>query len=256
MLNNKFDEDGIKYYDELTREYILNALAELQEEREWSVASVNRYSAILTRVSNILYKDLELIDKPLKLPKKSEKNERLVWLTKTEARRFIDNVYDSHQQQVRFAFATGLRRGNVYGLEWKWVDMSQRLIRIPAENMKAGKALNVPLNDDAVKIIKEQIGEHDQFVFGVIKPAKSTLWKKWVIKADIRSDFTFHCIRHSWASWLVQSGLPLHVLQELGGWADYKMVLRYAHLAPSQLHDAAKTSELGQVEKVKLKEVK
>jgi len=42
-----------------------------------------------------------------------------------------------------------------------------------------------------------------------------------------------------WASWHVQSGTPLQVLQELGGWSSYEMVLRYAHLSAGHLADYA-----------------
>ena len=41
--------------------------------------------------------------------------------------------------------------------------------------------------------------------------------------------------RHTWASWHVQSGTPLHVLQELGGWETAEMVRRYAHLSSEHL---------------------
>ena len=49
------------------------------------------------------------------------------------------------------------------------------------------------------------------------------------------SDFRWHDLRHTWASWHVQAGTPIHALQELGGWQSYEMVLRYAHLAPGHL---------------------
>ena len=39
----------------------------------------------------------------------------------------------------------------------------------------------------------------------------------------------------TWASWHIQGGTPLNVLQELGGWASYSMVQRYAHLAADHL---------------------
>jgi integrase len=48
-------------------------------------------------------------------------------------------------------------------------------------------------------------------------------------------DFRWHDLRHTWASWHVQAGTPLHILQELGGWESPEMVRRYAHLAPEHL---------------------
>jgi integrase len=48
-------------------------------------------------------------------------------------------------------------------------------------------------------------------------------------------DFRFHDLRHTWASWQVQSGTSLPELMELGWLKSYKMVLRYAHLTPEKL---------------------
>ena len=53
-------------------------------------------------------------------------------------------------------------------------------------------------------------------------------------------DFRFHDLRHTWASWLVQAGVPLSVLQEMGGWESIEMVRRYAHLAPNHLTEHAR----------------
>jgi hypothetical protein len=54
---------------------------------------------------------------------------------------------------------------------------------------------------------------------------------------------SWHDLRHTWASWHVQNGTPLAVLQELGGRRDLKMVLLYAHLAPG--HPAPYASNSG-----------
>jgi integrase len=56
-------------------------------------------------------------------------------------------------------------------------------------------------------------------------------------------DFRFHDLRHTWASWHVQSGTWLPELMELGGWKSYDMVLRYAHLAPEKLSSVASRIE-------------
>ena len=51
----------------------------------------------------------------------------------------------------------------------------------------------------------------------------------------IIENFRWHDLRHTWASWHVQAGTPLHVLQELGGWESVEMVRRYAHLSTDHL---------------------
>ena len=63
-------------------------------------------------------------------------------------------------------------------------------------------------------------------------------WKQALKRAGIKH-FRWHDLRHTWASWHVQSGTPLQVLQELGGWSSYEMMLRYAHLSAGHLADYA-----------------
>jgi integrase len=85
-------------------------------------------------------------------------------------------------------------------------------------------------------ILRKQVGQDETWVFpyegrplGRIKAA----WGKACRRAGIKC--RWHDLRHTWASWHVQRGTPLNVLQELGGWATYAMVQRYAHLSPEHL---------------------
>jgi len=50
--------------------------------------------------------------------------------------------------------------------------------------------------------------------------------------------FTWHSLRHTFASRLVMAGVDLRTVQELGGWKTLSMVARYAHLAPQHLRAA------------------
>jgi len=61
--------------------------------------------------------------------------------------------------------ATGLRRANVTGLQWTQVDLVRRLAWIHPAQAKARKAIAVPLNADAVAIIRRQLGKHSTHVF-------------------------------------------------------------------------------------------
>lgn len=64
----------------------------------------------------------------------------------------------------------------------------------------------------------------------------NSAWEKALKRAGIEN-FRWHDLRHTWASWHVQAGTPLHVLQELGGWESVEMVRRYAHLSSEHLAD-------------------
>ncbi|MHB1579245.1 MAG: tyrosine-type recombinase/integrase [Acidithiobacillus ferrooxidans] len=58
-------------------------------------------------------------------------------------------------------------------------------------------------------------------------------------RADIQN-FRWHDLRHTWASWHIQSGTSLSKLQEMGGWESLDMVLKYTHLAPEHLAEDAR----------------
>ena len=84
-------------------------------------------------------------------------------------------------------------------------------------------------------------GQHPRWCFtfsGKRIHQSSTAWGLAKQRAGIE-DFRFHDLRHTWASWHVQSGTSLPELMELGGWKSYEMVLRYAHLAPEKLISVA-----------------
>ncbi len=116
--------------------------------------------------------------------------------------------------------------------------MQNKIAWIYADQSKSGKIIRVPLNQDAIDVLVQQIGKHPVRVFTYrgkpITKAGTKWWRKALDRADIQN-FTWHGLRHTWASWHVQNGTPLNVLQELGGWSSYEMVQRYAHLAPEHL---------------------
>ena len=59
----------------------------------------------------------------------------------------------THQKQaLLFAVSTGLRQANVIHLKWSWVDMDHRMLVIPENEAKAGKAITVMLNDTALSV--------------------------------------------------------------------------------------------------------
>jgi len=167
-----------------------------------------------------------------------EPTRRVRFLTREEARRLLAVLPEHLSVMAAFTLATGLRRANVTGLQWTQVDLVRRLAWIHPDQAKARKAFAVPLNAEAVVLIRGQAGKHPTHVFSFLgKPIRQVSTKAWYTalqRAEIE-DFRWHDLRHTWASWHVQNGMPLHALQELGGWESSEMVRRYAHFSAEHL---------------------
>jgi len=139
---------------------------------------------------------------------------------------------------AEFSLQTGLRRANVTHLEGSQVDLARKTAWVLGDQTKNGKALAVPLTDKAVKILEIRRAEHPRWVFPKAgKPVIQTSTRAWrdALNPAGIDDFCWHDLRHIRASWHVQNGTPLQVLQELGGWSSIKMVQRYAHLSGEHL---------------------
>ncbi len=145
---------------------------------------------------------------------------------------------------VLLSLNTGLRRGEIFGLEWTEVDLSNRMMTVSAENSKAGKTRHIPLNEEAFQVLrdwKNQSINKTGFVFhGKDGKPFHDVRKAWakVLKEAPVIKFRWHDLRHTFASKLVQAGVDLNTVRELLGHSDYKMTLRYAHLAPEQKAEA------------------
>lgn len=123
------------------------------------------------------------------------------------------------------------------------LDVAERRVAwVHHDQIKNGKALPIPLNAAAILVLRRQVGKHRERVFTFrgqpVSQVNTKAWKQALKHAGIEN-FRWHDLRHTWASWHVQSGTPLQVLQELGGWSCYEMVLRYAHLSAGHLADYA-----------------
>ncbi|MFZ2407714.1 MAG: tyrosine-type recombinase/integrase [Methylobacter sp.] len=210
-----------------------------------SNSTVNRMLSILRSILNRAKDDWEWIDTVPGFRFLPEPPGRVRWITRDESVRLINELPEHLKFMVRFSLATGLRESNVTHLQWSHVDMNRRCAWVLADQAKAGKAIPVPLNDDAIEILAEQVGKHDVRVFtykgNVVNDGNTKAFRKALKRAGIE-DFRWHDLRHTWASWHVQNGTPLHVLKELGGWADISMVLKYAHLSGGHLEKYVQNS--------------
>ena len=201
-------------------------------------SSVNRVMEVVRAVLRKAAFEWEWLDRAPRVRMLPEAKRRIRWITRDEAERLIAALPEHLAAMVRFSLETGLRRAKVTGLEWSQVDLARRTAWIHPDQAKARKAIAVPLSAAAVIVIREQIGKHLTHVFSYrghrVTQVNTKAWRAALARVGI-SEFRWHDLRHTWASWHVQAGTPLHVLQELGGWECVEMVRKYAHLSSEHL---------------------
>lgn len=223
--------------DEISRDVIEKVMAKRIADKVAN-STVNRTMEIVRAVLRKAAFDWEWLERVPRVRMLPEPKRRIRWITKDEAGRLIRALPSHLSAMVRFSLETGLRKANVTGLQWSQVDLTRRTAWIHPDQAKARKAIAVPLSVAAIEVIREQIGKHPTHVFSYkgisVIQVNTKAWHATLKKVGI-TDFRWHDLRHTWASWHVQSGTPLHVLQELGGWQSVEMVRKYAHLSSDHL---------------------
>lgn len=232
---------GGKHLDEIDRTLIDRIRA--ARESVASGATANQYLKLIRAILRRAHDEWEWLDRVPKVRMAQESAGRVRSLTPDEFQRLIAELPEHLADMAVFAVATGLRQGNVKGLEWRQVDLERGHAWIPGSQHKNGKPHSVPLNDMALAVLRKQVGKHASQVFtycgAPIDQVGTKAWRNALKRAGIE-DFRWHDLRHTFATWHRQLGTPTYELQRLGGWLTAAMVERYAHVAPEALHGAAK----------------
>lgn len=163
---------------------------------------------------------------------------------------------------VLLSLNTGCRRGELLALRWRDVNLehmsryafpegrrdSRRkfvteygsVITIHGAMAKSGQTRRVPLNPEARATLrawkKQTRARADAPVFNV-RTSFKTAWRRLMKAAKIEG-FRWHDMRHTFASRLVQRGIPLNTVRDLLGHASLAMTLKYAHLAQTDRQSA------------------
>jgi integrase len=182
-----------------------------------------------------------------------EDNSRLRYLTREEYDRLIQAARTMAgranrpspylEEKIVLASHTGLRRGSLFNLCWEQIDLANSVMRIP--RTKSGRPLSVPLNATAkgtLEKLYQQREPENPYVFPH-KLGKRAGEPVHDIKNGFHAalelagieDFTWHDLRHTFASWLMMRGASLRSVAELLGHQSMKMTMRYAHLSPAFL---------------------
>jgi integrase len=175
------------------------------------------------------------------------------------------------------AVRTGLRDGELCGLQWSSVDLERRVLTVTTSRTKlsgkrskpsggdlggdlggdsgggrvvegppkSGRGRAVGISPQLLALLRELPSRFaGGYVFldprtgGPISPDQVRHPHLRVLtRAGIARHVRPHDLRHTWASHMAMRGAPLAKIQKLGGWSDYRMVLRYAHLSTESVVD-------------------
>lgn len=239
-----FIQELVKTFGNLPLKDFSNRIIEqYQTERLQSKrpATINRHIACLkhmfTKAVEWELVGEETLKKIRKVKLIPENNKRLRFLPSEECQALI-KACDPHLRPIVItALNTGMRRGEILKLRWDQVDLKHGFILL--EVTKNGERREIPINEtlrQTLEVLPRHIKSLYVFwngkegrPYGEVKRSFNSALRRTGIK-----DFTFHDLRHTFASHLVMSGVDLTAVRELLGHKTLTtMTLRYAHLAPS-----------------------
>lgn len=208
-----------------------------------SEVTINRELAFLKNMFTVAIQWGKATENPVKkVETYREDNSRTRFLTEQEEELLLAQCQPHIYRVVLTAIHTGLRKSELLSLTWEKVHFDHRLITVEAAYAKNNEARSVPMSSRLTETLKPiRIDNPNAPVFFNSKGGPyrnvSRAFNSAVERAGIQ-DFTFHDLRHTFASRLVMRGVDLATVKELMGHEHINMTLRYAHLSPGHKHSA------------------
>ncbi|MCU7837182.1 MAG: site-specific integrase [gamma proteobacterium symbiont of Taylorina sp.] len=213
--------------------------------RKRSGSTVNRYKANLSSVFEYGKEQYGLTENPCRdVKSKPENKGRTRFLSDDERKALLHSCKKSEWSKMYLlclmALTTGARQSELLHLKMQDIDFKKRIAHL--HMTKNGEQRLLPLTNEVIELIQPKnekvvsIAKSDktELLFPSKKKPKQPFefrkhWKKALIDADI-TDFRFHDLRHSAASFLASHGATLQEIAEVLGHKSIQMTMRYSHL--------------------------
>ena len=239
---------------DLTKFELMNLRAALKNGGKHAPKTINNITGLAKKMLNDAV-DWELLRenpfrsiKPLKVPPQpfgywtADERDRFL--------RFCKRKNPDLWRIVGFTCHTGLRLGEVMGLERRNLDFERKTVLVTqAYSTKVEKIVpytkgkrmrQIEMNDLVYEVLKEtQLMSPKTPIFGTKLKYSSKKVRRISNLAGVKS-LCFHELRHTFASCLAMAGVPLHKIQVLLGHQNIQETQRYAHLHPDSLEGITK----------------
>ena len=234
----------------LSQPIISQVCIELEDEGK-SDATINRVVSAVSTVLNHCAFD-GLIAAAPKFRRRKESEGRVLWYTKDEVDKLSllsTDVFmrDDLSDIIKFAAYTGMRQGEILKIRKKDIDLVSNRIHVggvPTQTTKAKNWRAIPIHDKIMDIIVSRCSQSsrcDVQLFGDEWRDKDQLLRAFKkVNRLLPKDeaYVFHTLRHSYATWLAEAGVPVRSIMALCGHKRIETTLRYAKATDAALTDA------------------
>ncbi len=224
--------------------------APTKDGKERAIATVHRELEVLRSILRYARNEGWIEHTPFErtstpLISKADENRRDRVMSRDEEVSLLDACSDtSPRGHIRGLFIaavdTGMRKGELLKLVWSDVDLAGRIINIKALNTKTLRSRTAPVSARLAKELERlpsfKLNDPEASVFNLTKIQRS--WGSACRVAGI-SDLRFHDLRHTFATRLVQAGLPMAELARLLGHTSIETTYRYTNATPETTSRAA-----------------
>ena len=233
------------------KQSILNGVCIELEDEGKSDATINRVVSAVSTVLNHLAFD-EVIENAPKFRRRKESEGRVLWYTKDEVHNlsFLSTeVFERYDLAdiINVAAYTGMRQGELLKIRKKDIDLVSNRIHVGGVPHQMTKAKNwrvIPIHESIMDIVVTRCSEanrSDVQLFGDEWRDKDQLlraFKKANKLLPKEDTYVFHTLRHSYATWLAEAGVPIRSIMALCGHKRIETTLRYAKATDAALTDA------------------
>jgi integrase/recombinase XerD len=183
------------------------------------------------------YREIVKSTEPINLKFAKRRNYLPVVLNREEIKALLASIQNSkHHLMLSLAYGAGLRVSEVVNLKVKDLDFTELLIHLKEAKGRKDRLTLIPekMESDLRNLIAGKSA--NDYIFASERGGKlnertpQAVFERALEKAKIKKDATFHSLRHSFATHLLENGVDIRYVQELLGHSNIRTTQIYTHI--------------------------